>query len=339
MCRRLCLCHTFFIYFVFALPHFALLVFFAMCNSFLLACRWSAPLCGPLSCASLYEKLPYLRWGFFWCFMFKKKEESMARRGSEAAKKYQVERKILHKISIKWNDGKLYILSFYNSLEWIMYVSSSSHKRVSLRPCSTFISLSREREKRMLLGYNKTKKLRWRTGVSVSSAGMGAKKRRMKFQKNEKEEFSSFFVCWSFSISFYTFAARVLAAVAGCMREQNRNYVDCEKTKNGIGANTREIKFNYKLKIVGNQKDGKGKRQQQHTWKEEKRFRAPQWDLCEMMGMRWRKILLSDSIARRRAAAITDNVRKKKELVKNDICDVTLALRRVESCPAYTQTR
>lgn len=140
-----------------------------------------------------------------------------------------------------------------------------------------------------------------------------------------------FFVCADLFPSHSTRSLRSLAAVAGCMREQNRNYVDCEKTKNGIGANIREIKFNYKLKIVGNQKDGKGK---QHTWKEEKRFRAPQWDLCEMMGMRWRKILLSDSIARRRAAAITDNVRKKKEMVKNDICDVTLALRRVESCTA-----
>lgn len=161
--------------------------------------------------------------------------------------------------------------------------------------------------------------------------GWERKKGGWNFRKTRKKNSVLFFVCADLFPSHSTRSLQSLAAVAGCMREQNRNYVDCEKTKNGIGANIREIKFNYKLKIVGNQKDGKGK---QHTWKEEKRFRAPQWDLCEMMGMRWRKILLSDSIARRRAAAITDNVRKKKEMVKNDICDVTLALRRVESCTA-----
>lgn len=135
----------FFIYFVFALPHFALLVFFAMCNSFLLACRWSAPVCGPLSCASLYEKLPYLRWWFFWCFIFKKGRKHGEER-KQSSEKYQVERKILHKISIKWNDGKLYILFFYISLEWIMYVSSSSHREFPfVRASRSFLYPARER--------------------------------------------------------------------------------------------------------------------------------------------------------------------------------------------------
>lgn len=269
--------------------------------------------------------------------MWKKRKKAW--RGEEAKqRKISSRKKNITQNKYKMKRWKILHSVFYISLEWIMYVSS--YKRVSLRPCSTFISLSRESEKRMLLGYNKTRKIKMKNRSECLVCGDGSEKKEDEVsEKRERSIRFSFCVCWSFSISFYTFAP-VLAAVAGCMREQNRNYVDCEKTEKMELGRIREIKFNYKLKIVGNQKDGKGK---QHTWKEEKRFRAPQWDLCEMMGMRWRKILLSDSIARRRAAAITDNVRKKKEMVKNDICDVTLALRRVERaaqpCPTYTQTR
>lgn len=170
-----------------------------------------------------------------------------------------------------------------------------------------------------------------RSECLVCGDGSEKKEDEISEKRERRIQFSFFCVCWSFSISFYTFAAPILAAVAGCMREQNRNYVDCEKSEkwNWGEYEKSNLITNWKLSAI--RKTAKGSSTHE---RKKKRFRAPQWDLCEMMGMRWRKILLSDSIARRRAAAITDNVRKKKEMVKNDICDVTLALRRVESCTA-----
>lgn len=140
------------------MPHFFLFIlylrcltslslcFFAMCNSFLLACRWSAPVCGPLSCASLYEKLPYLRWWFFWCFMFKKRkkawreEEAKQRKISNRKKnitqnKYKMKRwKIIHSVFL-----------YFTWMDYVCVVVVA--QRISLHPCSTFISLSHERER------------------------------------------------------------------------------------------------------------------------------------------------------------------------------------------------